>query len=57
MEVKKKKNEKGKSWSTILQREKWSLHCSRSRIVETWKCRRRRRRSRRRRRRERGKAG
>jgi hypothetical protein len=56
-EVQKKKlKEKGKGkrrqpWAvvrelqpTVLQREQWSLHCSCSRTVETWKCRRRRRR-------------
>jgi hypothetical protein len=43
---KKKEKEKGKGrrpWavvrelrSTVLQREQWSLHCSRCRTVETW---------------------
>jgi hypothetical protein len=49
MEVQKKKNKKGKgkSWRPwavakellfiVLQREQWSLHCSHSKTVVTWK--------------------
>jgi hypothetical protein len=43
-EEKEKEKEKGRRpWvvvrelrSTVLQREQWSLHCSRCRTVETW---------------------
>ena len=51
-EVQKEKGKGRRPWavvrelrSTVLQREQWSLHCSRCRTVETW-CRRRRRRRR-----------